>query len=339
MPLIKTFERYPMTPKYDVAISFLSVDSTIAGSFNQRLTETLQVFFFPRNQEELAGTDGLESMRKPFFDDSRLAVVLYREGWGRTPWTGVEETAIKDSCLEHGWRRLFFIVLDSPSTLPIWVPHTHVYLNYKEYGLEQAVGAIKARVQEQGGQNLPMTAIRRADLLKAEELFAHDKAKLDSEEGLRKIVDSVHQLFVEIERHCADINAKGSVQITCESQFRERSATQICIMTNEAVSVTVTWNQPYTNILEGTSLSVREYKGRRLILPSEVGRKMYVSQPRTLGEARYTPTLSFSRDCGWKRYGEADFVSSATLAEQCVMMFLDLAGRAVRRELDQHNQR
>jgi hypothetical protein len=41
--------------------------------------------------------------------------------------------------------KMFLVVLDSPSTLPIWVPHTHVYLNYKEYGLDQAVGAIKAR--------------------------------------------------------------------------------------------------------------------------------------------------------------------------------------------------
>ena len=93
-------------PKYDVAISFLSQDESTATAIHERLSEGLQVFFYPRSQEELAGTDGLESMRKPFFGESRVVVVLYREKWGKTPWTRVEETAIKESCLEQ---RLFEI--------------------------------------------------------------------------------------------------------------------------------------------------------------------------------------------------------------------------------------
>jgi hypothetical protein len=48
-------------PKYDVAISFLSKDSHTAAALNDRLSEGLNVFFFPRRQEELAGTEGLES--------------------------------------------------------------------------------------------------------------------------------------------------------------------------------------------------------------------------------------------------------------------------------------
>jgi hypothetical protein len=138
-------------PKYDVALSFLSTDKPTAAALRDRLSEGLEVFFFPRKQEELAGTDGLESMRIPFLKDSRILVVLYREPWGKTPWTGVEQTAIEESCLNNGWHRLFFIVLDKTSTLPIWLPLTHVRFNYADFGLEQAVGAIKARVQESGG--------------------------------------------------------------------------------------------------------------------------------------------------------------------------------------------
>ena len=54
-------------PKYDVAISFLFEDQNLAAAIYDKLSEGLKVFFYPRNQEELAGTDGLESMRKPFF--------------------------------------------------------------------------------------------------------------------------------------------------------------------------------------------------------------------------------------------------------------------------------
>jgi hypothetical protein len=50
----------------DVAISFLMQDVGLASAINDKLSEGLKVFFFPRKQEELAGTNGMESMRKPF---------------------------------------------------------------------------------------------------------------------------------------------------------------------------------------------------------------------------------------------------------------------------------
>src|SRR3984957_8050437 len=99
-------------PKYDVAISFLAEDVRIAQAIYSKLIEVFEVFFFPEKQEALAGTDGMESMRKPFFEDSRLMVVLFREKWGKTRWTAIEERAIKDACFQGDWNRLFFMALD-----------------------------------------------------------------------------------------------------------------------------------------------------------------------------------------------------------------------------------
>jgi hypothetical protein len=46
--------------EYDVAISFLAGDTPTASALCEQLENSgLKVFFFPRNQEELAGTDGL----------------------------------------------------------------------------------------------------------------------------------------------------------------------------------------------------------------------------------------------------------------------------------------
>jgi hypothetical protein len=252
---VQTARGVRLHPKYDVAISFLSIDQATAAAINQKLAEGLNVFFYPRNQEALAGTDGLESMREPFFDDSRVVVVLYREPWGKTPWTRVEETAIKDGCLEHGWQRLFFIVLDKITALPRWLPQTHVRFHYADFGLEQAVGAIKARVQENGGQPLPMTAMRRAEMFEAEQLFQRDRARMNSDEGIRKIVNNVAKLFREIEKGCEPINERGFLQIRCGTDFRERSAIQTCSMTNGHVGLTVTWNQPFSNTLDRSSLT------------------------------------------------------------------------------------
>lgn len=68
---------------YDVAISFLARDEGVAAQINAGLVDAgVNVFFFPRKQEELAGTNGLESMRTPFLE-ARIVVVLYREPWGR----------------------------------------------------------------------------------------------------------------------------------------------------------------------------------------------------------------------------------------------------------------
>ena len=284
------------------------------------------MFFYPRNQEELAGTDGLESMRKPFFNDSRVMVVLYREPWGKTPWTRVEETAIKDGCLEYGWERLFFIVLDRKSPIPLWLPKTLVRLNYEDFGLEQAVGAIKARVQENGGECSPITPTKRAEIYKADERYRQDKLRMNSSEGLESIFQSVAALFTDIEKHCAEITAQRSMQIRCGKILQEGNANQSCTLTNGNVGMAVSWYQRFSNTLDNSGLVVCEFNGG-LILPTDVGQSVYLVKPQKLLETRYAPELSRAREFGWKVNGASDFISSADLAEQCVIQFVDLANR------------
>lgn len=142
--------------EYDVAISFLASDEPIAAQLYTGL-EGLKTFFYPRHQEETAGTDGLESMRRPFLN-CRVIIVLFREGWGSTSWTGVEMQAIKDRCLQTQFKNLMFVQLEK-SARPEWLPHTHVQYNVYDFGVEQLIGAIKARVIENGGEIAPLDAI------------------------------------------------------------------------------------------------------------------------------------------------------------------------------------
>ena len=202
--------------KYDIAISFLTQDLALAQALNDKLTEGLEVFFFPRRQEELAGTDGLESMREPFFNQSRINVVLYRERWGSTPWTGVEAAAIKDSCLENSFENIFLFVVEPTKALPKWLPNTHIRFNYGEFSLEEAVGAIKLRVQERGGRYTPITPAKRAQILKAEDEYRLDRAQMNSNEGIRAVNERVRELFEEIEKQCSEINSVGHTQLRHE---------------------------------------------------------------------------------------------------------------------------
>ncbi len=86
--------------KYDVAFSFLARDLGIAQDLENRLTPGLSTFVYARRKEELLGRDGMDSFSEVFRRDTRLSVVLFRNGWGETEWTAFEETAIKSRALE-----------------------------------------------------------------------------------------------------------------------------------------------------------------------------------------------------------------------------------------------
>jgi hypothetical protein len=313
-------------PQYDVAISFLSRDEPTAAALRDRLSDGLSVFFYPRNQEQLAGTDGLETMRTPFLSDSRVVVVLYREPWGKTPWTGVEQTAIQEGCLNHGWHRLFFVVLDKTVTIPVWLPQNHVRFNYQDFGLEQAVGAIKARVQERGGIIEPMTALKRAALYNEEARYIEDKKQVNSYDGMKIVGEKIIELIAEINRLCDDVRKTGNTSIVVGSNAGR------CVIRNNRVSLVVSWYQPFVNSTDGSGLKVAGFNAQ---IPLPDMREMSFSEPTMLCEKTFVPELSRAREYGWIEQlgGTAEFLSSAALADRCVIQFLDLAARADRGEV------
>jgi len=306
-------------PNYDVAISFLVRDLTLAQALRDKLSVGLNVFFFPHTQEELAGTDGLESMREPFLN-SRINVVLYREQWGNTPWTGIEAAAVKDSCLKTHYRSLFFFVVESTDVLPKWLPDTHIRLNYGEFTLDEAVGAIKLRAEEQGGHYEPMTPLKKAKLLREEERYQFERSQLKSQGGIERILGSVEALFNAIKGQCDAVNADGNLEIECELNLRDHA----CVMRLGRTGMVVRWDQPYSNGLENSCLSVEEYNGR-LRFSGELWNQVMARPPELLRKTKYEPQLSRARDYGWREEGgsEDEFMPSNTLAEKCVLQLLD----------------
>jgi hypothetical protein len=55
-----------------------------------------------------------------------------------------------------------FVQLDKISPVPKWLPGTHFRFDSDAYGVEQLVGAIKLRVQEQGDVIEPPNAMTEA---------------------------------------------------------------------------------------------------------------------------------------------------------------------------------
>jgi hypothetical protein len=202
----------PSDKTYDLGISFLHRDEPFALELESKLSETLNVFVYSKRQEELAGTDGLESFRKAFLSDSKLVIVLYRDRWGQTPWTRVEETAIKDRFLQEGWDWLLFVVLDDGSTPPVWLPRTHIRLNYAQYG-EALIGAIKLRAQELGVQVKTESVLERAKRLERDSQARMERTRLLQAEGSKAVTQeydlvckTMDQKLNELQQHLSSIN-------------------------------------------------------------------------------------------------------------------------------------
>lgn len=305
-------------PAYDVAISFLVKDESTAAEMNRLLSQGLRVFFFPHKQAELAGTNGLESMRTPFLSDSRVMVVLYRELWGETPWTRVESTAIQEACLNNGWHRLFFISLDK-SKPPKWLPPQHIRFNMEEFGLEQAVGAIKARVHEQGGRYQPMTPAKRAGMFKADEEYRWKVSGIRSED----VIENVRNLFELISQQCAALVTEHGLDIEPQITFEQNAAEKVCLVRSSRVALTVAWHQRYSNSLHEAELVVREINGR-MLLQRELGGIYLGAQTHVRRATPYLPHLSRALEHGWKLKHSEGFISNQTLAEQCMMSLIEL---------------
>lgn len=213
--------------KYDVAFSFLQRDEPLATKLNDLLAGRVTTFFYPRQQEDIAGTDGEATFNRVFSVDARIVVVLYRDGWGKTPFTRIEETAIRNRAFDEGYDFVLFIPLDTPPTVPKYLPKTRLWIGVERWGVEAAAAVIEARVQEAGGNPRTETAVEHASRLARDMDAAKRRSQfLDSDDGMSamfaetaRVIDAINdiadqsrdlKLDFENDRHReAIVRAKG----------------------------------------------------------------------------------------------------------------------------------
>lgn len=312
--------------KLDVALSFMMADIALARRLYFALSETLTVFFFERSQEEITGRHGDEVFRTPFLE-ARVSVVLYRQGYGERGWTGVERTAIGEACLASGYRNLFVVVTDSSAKVPPWVPATHIYFSVEAFPEEQLIGAIRSKVLELGGQPHPMTAERRAGILKANQRYEAERKRF-WQEGLPIMKREVAAVFAEVIKKVSDLD-RGSVK-----NYQVGSDAHSCgIRSADATMMIGWWREGYGSI-ETDELRTEEYDGP-MDLPGHPSIIWWRerSRPRRVEKNAYVLDLTRSRKHFWREKYEdrgrpaATDLSSATLADRLVIQFFDLVER------------
>jgi len=309
---------------FDVAISFINEDLETATRLRDELAEVFDVFIYTKKQEELAGTDGLESFRAVFRRQSRLIVVLLRERWGKTPWTRVEMEAITDRFLAAGSGFLFVIMMEDCAPPP-WIPEKLIRFSLKDFGIEQAVGAIKARALEQGGVLHRPTPAFLAEQAQKRAQFASKRADLlRSEAGVRQAEEEAERLISLIrdrsEEACA---AAPALEIAFGSG--KLSA----VMRVPSVSVSCAYRNRILNVLDDARLVVSEFRGI-VLLPGESA--YYLIQPKELVTTEFSPDLMEEHGWCW-REANGRIHTSDEIATYFVESFFNLLNRQSAGEL------
>jgi hypothetical protein len=315
--------------KFDIALSFLQQDEQVALDLHERLSPNFDVFVYSKKQEDLAGTDGTESFRKVFREDSRLVIVLYRDGWGKTPWTRIEEGAISDRFLKEGWDWLLFIMVDSKSTPPPWLPETRIRLSLPDYGIEQAIGAIKARAQELGSRFHREDAVERGKRLERQvAVRAERKRLLGSTEGVEAAQKEVREIRAAIAQLADEIKKSSS-----DLKLLVGSSPDSTVLTNKRVSVVIYFCLTYGNTLENSFLVIKEINGR-VFLPQERGHYMVPTEPKELTMHKFDPDITPGKTWCWRSQSDPErYYTSGDMADYCIKIFLNLIDRADRGDI------
>jgi hypothetical protein len=309
----------PAAYKYDVGISFRYADHDLAKSIQSKLGSGIRTFVFSSEQPRLGGTHGTTSFREVFRKECNLLVVLYRNGWGGKGATGVEEQAIQDSMMERGWRHLVFVKVDAAATVPAWLPDGHIWLDLNEYGTEQVVGAIKARLQELGTTLREETVRERAARLKQAEELREDLRRRKQAEASTAPVTETDSAFEAIDGLAKELTRDGLLTIEIG-----RDRNQIGVRTS-AATVNL-----YAQLSVGGESFMHLY-GYKALAPLPGRHEFLFDKPSTSvsGELR----LDLTAELGWCWVGRvtgrpSDGYTAASLADLVLKVLADLHDQA-----------
>jgi hypothetical protein len=302
--------------EYDVAFSFLAQDEALAVRLGDLLQDRMRVFIYSRRQGEVAGTDGEQTFTRVFGERSRLVVVLYRDGWGKSPWTRIEETAIRNRAYEHGYDFVKFIPLTESPHLPEWLPRTQLWIGLSRWGIEGAATVIEARLQELGTEPHPETVEARAARLERQLQFeAQRKRFLNSAAGVEAVIREFETLRGALEEHIRAANAAApSISLNLMAHGNE------LVVRGLRYGLGVYFHYRYSNTLDDGHVEVSLWTAH----PPFEGIRYAIEKPKRVAHLRFTLDLLPERQVAWVSADVPDrtFTSDA-LAAFIVSFYMD----------------
>jgi hypothetical protein len=245
--------------EYDVAFSFHSADEQLAISLNDRLSDRFATFIYLDRQKELAGRDGEEMFNSVFGKRARLVVALVRPEWGETPFTRIEQTAIKNRAFDSGYDFALFIPTTSPPAIPPWVPRTRLYLSGDRFGLDGTAAVIEAAIQTAGGNARVETLFEKgARLQRAHALRQEQEQFTRSERGVKEATAAFQLLTSTMQEKLVEL---GQAHAQYSNLRVAHRVWEIWTLTGLRPFMTFGWECQYANTLEGAALGYALYSG------------------------------------------------------------------------------
>ncbi|MBN1186890.1 MAG: hypothetical protein JXB49_31730 [Bacteroidales bacterium] len=188
--------------EFEVAFSFLDQDLLIAHEINDLVVDRFSTFIYSEREKELVGPEGDVKFSNVFAKEARIVVVLYRDGWGKSVWTRIEENSIKNRGRDNGYSFLLLVMLDSDSKKPEWLEYTYIWDNYNKSGSKGVANVIEYKVNEKGGNVRPETYKDKSERLKRKrEAEANRESYLKSHDSKNDANSEVIKIFQQIKEN------------------------------------------------------------------------------------------------------------------------------------------
>lgn len=306
-------------PKYDVAFSFCAEDELLAQELNDLIEDRYATFLYSKRQEVLAGTDGEQSFSRVFGTESRLVVVFYRSKWGSTPFTRIEETAIRNRAFQKGYDFTLFIPCEKVR-LPDWMPKTRLWYGWDRYGVKGAASVIEARIGELGGTPHEEEVLDQAARMNREADFQRRRKQfLESTEAVRQSDESFNKIASELERLRDELARMGG---SASIVVRRRGLEIVVAGFNHGLSL---YWQRYINSVRDCLLRVMLWNGH----PPFPG-ILTMDEPKRLALRNFSFELSRSEHGVWLEQNEEREYSGETLANVLLKWLMDQGARRQR---------
>ncbi len=238
--------------KYEIAFSFCQEDEKLALEIDDYLNDSVKTFIYSQKQKELVGKDGEIEFKRIFLEHSRVVVVLYREKYGNTNWTRIEEDSIRSRAYDDGYDFTLFISLDGK--IPKYLPKTRIWYDIERFGTKAAANIISFFINERGGESREINAKDKAEKLGRKLKF---KSKLDK---YRDSHEAIGNALMEID----------NVIKIGESKIREvfdglnygftQEPRKYFKLVYENFVLVVQWRSTFNNSMDKSNLKVCFYK-------------------------------------------------------------------------------
>lgn len=307
--------------EFDVAVSFLYQDESDA----QKIIDCLpgiSSFIYKNRQEEIVGDDALLKFKKVFGYDARVVVLLFRDNWGKTPFTYAEEEAIRDRKFREMTEKFMIIInMTGKSKMPEWLSDRNVWYNLNEFGLKGLCGVIKKKVEERGGLSRPETLSEISDRKVREHQFIIRRNKfINSKEGVtaaeaefRNLIDIIKFRVTEVNNELVNFN-----EDTSQSNWIN------FVIRGNLLTLSINWTLYLRNTLES------EYENKYAHLDIQILKRNINVRDIQDGNAFKKIYLdSFNFDLfypdifGWRQTHKTAFIPTNNLAEMILRKMIE----------------